>query len=305
MISNRDFEHNINVIAPARFVANKKENVMTVLTDLLVGACFKGVYILKIEEINKMSQCIIIPTNNNAHGSINVCFTASILTYKPGDVIPNVTVYTKEGHTFGKSQYATIAFMSKQINKSLVSGQIIPVLIGDTIKYHANSINIIGSLLMCDVETVMYNIEGAITLRDYENQVKPIIDEIESLDKAIHDNSVEFFSKLLYSYTKPKTAPKSIDLIKHIKSAAKTQVEMSGIWYRDLATKKEDYLISTVSKVADDVITLEVTTLTFVLTILQQCLSHRNALVDMAKTYTKEMIADNENIWTVIQRNKL
>jgi len=102
------YETTINLEHPCKFVSSDS-NALKYLEDTYVNKCYYGAYILEISEVNKVSMCRIITSNHRANGVVNVCFTAKVLNYRRGDIIPDVKIEIKNGQIMGVSKYAVVS----------------------------------------------------------------------------------------------------------------------------------------------------------------------------------------------------
>lgn len=309
MISERMFEWTMNVDKPCKFMSSEahvKERLDTTFTNV----CYFGSLILDVTKVNKVSMCRIITSNHLGHGSLNVCFTARVLNYRKGDIIPDVQIQIVQGQLSGISKYATVTIDKSPNNKVLVSGQTVPIMVGDKIRYNTNSntINILGEILTPVTSAATYHIQGKIDSKVY-NSLNNLITTIRDQEKELKGEKNKEFTDLLSAKSagrKSGSAPVdgSVDIITFLEKAKDKNVDVDGYWKKDLSRSS----VSLQFDVRDKPKNEEYISLTPMLALsemLYQCYALRAGVIGLTDYYDKEKMEQASNIWVMMKKNKL
>lgn len=304
MESIHTIEHTINVTAPCLYVSNLEENVMNDLEETFVGKCYGGFYIIKINEINNISNCRSISSNVNGISVINVCFDALTMTYTEDDIIPSVKICISQSQIMGKTDRSLITFIASPNNNILEKNQIIPVRVGYRIHYKSfcKRINILGSILLPQTSATVYKLEGYLGKGDiYDNYIK-LIKEQES---DLKSKESKFFIDLLNTYKNKSANKDSINIIDLIEKSKKDNVDIAGYWHKDLTQPSDSYLYIKQKNPPDENESIHITTKEAFKNMLHKAYAMRKGIIEMGKTYTPEMLEQSENVWTMMRRYKL
>lgn len=235
------FEYSIDVPNPCKFCTNKRENILTYLNENLVHTCFQGCMIMSIIDVSEQrtSLCRIITSNSTGYGNINFEFTANVLRYPRGIVVPKVRVETKEGLIFAKGEYITVDLSNKEgtSHRMLREGQYIPVIITNMIYPNCSrSVTATGRLVTCANNVKYWRTEGTLTQKDV-SELRRIVEN--TLIPLPNTKEYKFVSNILYSYRKEVQPPKgTIDILDVIREG----YDMRGYWYKDLSIHQDSTL---------------------------------------------------------------
>ena len=314
MISERMYETTINVEHPCKFVSSDS-NIKVRLEETFVNKCYYGSLILEILSINKTSMCRIITSNHNAMGTINVCFTAKVLNYKKGDIIPDAKIEIKAGQVIATSKYATITIEKSANTKILISGQTIPVIVEDKVLYNVNSstINVLASILVPQTKFPVYHISGKLDSKIY-NTVSNLIDKINQQTDKLKTQESKHFSSLLNSNLKTKPVSKkggaakienNINIIKLIDKSKVETIELEGYYQRDTSLGPDSLILNVNEKPPTNNEYINVTTVVGIQELLYDCYAIREGIINMGEFYDKENMEQASNIWTLMKKSKL
>ena len=304
MIVQRMYKTTINVEHPCRFISNEG-NIKARLEETFNGKCYYGAFVLNVASVDRTSMCRIITSNHMAQGAVNICFTASVLTYRKGDIIPDVVIEIKNGQVIGRSQYATVTIEKSANTKTLVNGQTIPVIVEDKVIYNTNStsINVLGSVFVGIPNPQYFHISGTIDAKVY-NTVSFLIDKIkeqaERLKTAESKHFTTLLSKKKVTGGEIKTIEGNINILEMLNKAKNNPIELEAFWQKDLS-KAGDLIFNAYTKVpTEDYVNLTMTL--GIQEMLSDCYAIREGIIAMGEFYTKEKMDQAANIWTMITK---
>lgn len=309
MISEKMYETTINLEHPCKFVSSDS-NALKYLEDTYVNKCYYGAYILEISEVNKVSMCRIITSNHRANGVVNVCFTAKVLNYRRGDIIPDVKIEIKNGQIMGVSKYAVVSIEKSVNTKILTDGQIIPVVVGDKVLYNVNSshINVLSSILVANTKSPIYHISGTLDSKIY-NTVSNLIDKIREQDDELKTKESKHFVSMLSLKSKARGGAAKLDKIVNIvdvlDKAKNNPIEFEAFFSKDLNSSVDSLTFNVSENRPSDDEFINTTLSIGIQEMIYQCYAIREGIINMSKFYDKEKMEQANNIWTLIKRSKL
>lgn len=310
MITDRMYEWTMNVEQPCKFLSSDS-NVKDRLDKVFTKTCYYGSLILEVTKINKTSMCRIITSNHLAHGAINVCFTARVMIYRKGDIIPDVRIQIIDGQIVGVSEYATITLEKSANNKVLTNGQTIPVIVGDKILYNTNSntVNVLGSILVPVTKNPVYHIKGQLDSKLY-NTVSNLVDDLKSQDKPLKDDKSKHFIDLLNPKAK-STAKKggaaalesTVNIVEILEKAKNKTIDIDGYWTKE-PNQSADGLKFVIYKDAPSEEYINLTPIMAINEMLYQCYAIRDGIIKLGQSYDAEKMEQASNIWALMKKNK-
>jgi hypothetical protein len=325
MIIEKNFEITLNIINPINFCANKEKNVLTEINNIYVTKCYMGCYIIKINEINQISQCRIITSNSSSNGVIDVKFTANVCIINEWDIIIGskiiknssliISLYQKQGMDI------SITFKPTQLQMNTFSlGQLVPIrVIKSAHKPKTNQIAVAGVLLTCDTYAPIYRVKGTIHkqyLPEIELLLNSINEELQLRTDIMKTKKKEviFFENLIYAYKTPPSI-KSIELDKNviyegtvidnaISLFKMINTDLTGYWSKPLSLyRSSPTLVMNQEKVAESILTSpHLLFIDFAI----QVLSFLKAIRELVETYnTPELIKSHDNIWHMMKSRQI
>lgn len=216
MLVEKTFITGVNIGDPVNYCADATQFLMNALRRQYGGRCYKGVYITRILEITKRSECVIVDTNLSADGVVTVEFRALVLVLGQGDIITGVRIQEGEEAKnilgvsddegkivaiFQPSQGATVIRKNQVVAMRVLHAQAPPF---------RERLAVIGTLLVCDTRAAAYNVTTTLSEQDAA-ELGFLIDHIKrELDRRKHlvdtrKDDVFFFEELLYSYSGRRT----------------------------------------------------------------------------------------------------
>ena len=341
MISNRRIITSLNIRNVMNFMANKKKHVYNELEKIFVSKCYAGGFIISIVEINEISDCNIVKTNNSGEGIINVKFTVEIIVFPHNGIIVGAEIIHNQSMILAIYKYNTIKAIvsippstrhltSTALTKSIESlaiGQKIPLRIIDAnhqpMKEEAT---IFGTLLVCDKVATIYKLNGTLNASikvDLIPYLDAIKGELEIRKTMFSDKNINFFEKHLYSYLNESNISNSINsknypewvgpsmiessnLINLLDFIDKENNSVTGYWSQSLNIYRSSPLIQfTMVEPTSSFIEEESIGSVFI-QFLKNMLDFLMAIRQMAELYNSpEMIKAHENIWGAMKAVQL
>ena len=94
-------------------------------------------------------------------------------------------------------------------------------------------------------------------------------------------------------------------MLKHIKDAEKSPVDITGFWKKNLKTDCHLCLYDKSTSIGTNEY-IEITTIDAFLSMIKECIHTRQGIIDLTDTYSNEkMYKQCENVWQLMERNKL
>ena len=294
-----ELEYSVDTDQPCRFLSNKKDNILEKLKEEFEHKCFNGRLIIEILSISRTSMARSQLANNSGKATINILFNARTLAFPPKYIIPEAKIHLSNGQVLASSDTIYVSILKNPNNKILVNEQKAPIILDNTIKYNTGNtqVNAIGHLLMPLNTVTVYNINGFLTNKQYE-QLISLLESIEEQDKKPFDKNI---SSYLASYK--NTESKGTDVIELIKKSKSNNVDVTGYWYRNLKNKPESTLYIKDTKYNNDSY-IEVSPYEGFKEMLWEIFNMRNAMIGISN-YSSEDLSKSNNIWKLMNKNKL
>ena len=207
----------LNVRNPINFCTNKQKHVYNELEKLYVKKCYAGCFIISIQSIDEISDCVISKTNTSGEGVVNVKFIVEAIVFAYNDILVGVQIVHNQSMILGLYQLNSIKAIvsippttrhlySTALTKSIESlslGQKVPIRVIDANHQpKKEEATIFGTLLVCDKDAPIYKLNGILN-SSAKSDLLPLLDAIrEELQSrsSIDINKLKFFEKNLYSY---------------------------------------------------------------------------------------------------------
>ena len=307
MLRTRTFQETLNIKKPCQFVANKYDNVLSRLKTVYEKRCFRGTYIYKILEINRMSKCEIIASDLESSGIIHVEFIANILNVATGDVIAKTKVNISNDIIYTESEYSLCTLEKSHNNKVLINGQYIPIMVDYVGNYNTNTrlVNVFAKILLPLTTSPIYELVAPLESKQYSS-LRPLIEQIESFDERSLIKA-EKFSKLLSGYkTFSDNKRNVVDIVQIVKKSSTEIVEVEGYWQKNLKQISISSNYMREKKKPEDGKYVTVKTGQAFADMLVLVIQMRRAAVQLSEIYdTPEMYNQAESLWSLMRENQL
>lgn len=333
MFITKIFDTSLTISNPINFCVNKKNHCLTELNNIYLKKCFMGSYIIKINDILRISSCKIVSSNSSAAGVINVQFSATTFILNSWDILVGAVVEKNNslivGHYVKDGVNVYIALVPTDIPaSSLVTKQLIPVRIlkpGHMPK--DDKITAAAILLTCDKKAGIFKVKGRIQ-QDAMPEIQLLLDNIkEELLKRTEllktrKEDVIFFESLIYSYSNssreieayafkdyvwygPKASKnKDLEFILHnIFELIENNEDMTGLWSRPLNIYRSSPYIAKITSNVNKQDTMLSLPHIVILDFLKNIYVFLTAIREFVEIYnTKELKESHNNIWTIMKQ---
>jgi len=214
MKHRQSFPVTIQIANPINFAIDADARALEHVTSEYTNKCYGGCFIIKVVEVTKRSLITIDNTNNKAEGTMEVIFTADVVTFMAGEVLAVVTIKTAQFITgiydSLNSGRAAVAISAPTNAPYVVVNTKLPVRVLHTLHQpDSNLASIYAKLLTCDSEAAVYRLRGGLSLdliakNEFTGRLGMIKEELD-LRKALLDSKPKqkkllFFEGLLYAY---------------------------------------------------------------------------------------------------------
>jgi hypothetical protein len=231
MLVYKTIEVSLDIEDPISTYANANTNILRKLQAKYEGRCYAGCFIMKVLNIVKRSECIIMQNTESCDGSINVMFRAQVIQLLPGEVLHNNKIIKKELER--KLLVATNNICSLNINTegiydSVAPGQKVPAVIvqslctvgSDHVTAYANPYVPTAAFTAYNFNGVKVEKKHLETLKEIKSLIDDAVEKFEELLPA----DVEFFSNLIYPFKTKKTITDKVILLDDIKEGVTLNV---------------------------------------------------------------------------------
>lgn len=224
MLHQKLIDATIPVRNPINFCADKRRHALIHLKNTFEGKCFKGGYIVSIDEIAKISDCRIVSTNHSAEGTIDVQFSATVAVFSQWDIIPGVRIVKSEqliigstsgpekGTQFGDPRDARVVVTVLPSAESKTARVEQTVVVRVVSAEHApmqQHASVVGTLLTCERAHPVYRVRGSLDSSS-ALELMPLVSAIDrelGARESMYKNrrtDMMFFEILLYSFVRDK-----------------------------------------------------------------------------------------------------
>ena len=202
----------------------KEKACMSVLKEIYINRCFKGSYILDIDNIIKISDVIISPYHLDVRGIVWITFVAKVIRYIENDLISDCKIVRKKDKVFANTKYGNIIILDHEILRLLKEGDYLPIIVKKTAyKPLEKNISIFAFPFIPSVslKSYMYIITKSLSnqeidkLKYYINEIKNIKNLIKNF-KSEDTKKFKAFDELFYPY-KTQKKPSLFNIKNHIK----------------------------------------------------------------------------------------
>lgn len=207
MITYKIIEVALDIDDPISTYANANTNILRKLQSKYENRCYAGCYIMKVLNIVKQSECVIMQNTESCDGSINVQFRAQVIELLIGEVLHKNLVIkkaTEQKLLIGINDICALNIGINDMFASINVGQIIPVVIQKSLYAIGNDrITAYAIPYIPSVTTIAYNFASAqITKEDMATlkDIKSLIADEYELFEELNKTSLDFFTTLLYPY---------------------------------------------------------------------------------------------------------
>lgn len=309
MIIKKNIEVGIDIHNPIN-VYTDNDNIRHILADRYENRCYKGCFILRINKILRIGECVINQDGSPSFGMIPVIMEVTAIVYVTGEVINGCVVQNKDakGVIIASTEIASLILTSNKLLDSIVKGQIISVRVAAAKYTHGSP------------KVAVHAIPYLFTNRPYVYKLGPITEATKSLTESVRVRIAEeekkintikkdkpmawkTFDQLLYAYKEEQKAPPGAtesnileDKIPGLYISRDSRINLS----QPLAYTYND------SKFPDGYITkFEVASDNVMLVILEDYCSQLRTVREMVDIYTtEELINSHRNIWQLFKKSK-
>ncbi len=298
-------------------------NILLILADHYEGRCFKGCYIVKIEKIRKLGECMINQDGVPDFGTISVIFEATVVMYAIGEIINGCKVLNRDekGILTCSTGIADIMISPGPILESVTKGQIISIRVAGA-RYNGASTKIaVMGLPFVPQRSVTYYKVSTITptvrthilsiLSDVVERCNYELTELEKLRVAGKDKAWSTFNQLIYAYKEEKPQPAESlmidinDLLDGSETLGKVKFMCRDAGIKP--TTPDVYGYSNSNDLPTDAIVRYDTPLINVLLMyFEDYCAQLRTVREMVEIYnTEKLLLDHKNIWMIFKKNKL
>jgi DNA-directed RNA polymerase subunit E'/Rpb7 len=220
MLHDKVYETTVNVTNPINFCADMDAHLMAELRSQYNGRCFKGAFIVRVDEILRRSGCNVVTADTSGDGYIDVQFRAIVVVFSRWDILVGVTIltcqqfvnglYTRE--TEAGTVRAAVNILSTRATASLAVGNRVAVRISKVSHNpRADLVNIAGVVFACETASPTYSLHDslgasarpqlAVLVSAIEHELKRRADICSS---SIAKTKLWFFESLLNTYPLPE-----------------------------------------------------------------------------------------------------
>jgi len=195
-------EFTINTTRPCQFAQNKEENIIAYLQEHYESIYFKGYFINKIIQINRMSEIMVEQTNQNSIWYINVDCYIQYIYFECDQILPLCKIFNINDDIIAANLLVyidgslrtlnniIISIQNKQLYSSLNIGQVITTVVKS---FTFNQAGKIYALVMADVYKKQLPIKLITTSNISNVDIQQKIQHI----KPIYNNYYDQFDKIL------------------------------------------------------------------------------------------------------------
>ena len=243
MKHRQSFPVTIQIANPISFAINADARALEYITGEYTNKCYGGCFIIKVVEVSKRSLIVVDNTNNKAEGTMEVVFTADVVTFMSGEALAVVTIKTAQFVTgiydSPDSGRAAVALSAPANAPYVVVNTKLPVRVMHTLHQPDSSLaSIYAKLLTCDSEAAVYRLRGSLSLDQAAknecagrlSMIKAELDLRNTLTKSKpKQKKLLFFEGLLYAYSSPaKSSGGAADLIVAVTSKSAAEFDWQG-----------------------------------------------------------------------------
>jgi len=195
-------EFTINTTRPCQFAQNKEENIIAYLQEHYESIYFKGYFINKIIQINRMSDIMCEQTNQDSIWYINVDCYIQYIYFECDQILPLCKIFNINDDIIAANLLVyidgslrtlnniIISIQNKQLYSSLNIGQVITTVVKS---FTFNQAGKIYALVMADVYKKQLPIKLITTSNISNVDIQQKIQHI----KPIYNNYYDQFDKIL------------------------------------------------------------------------------------------------------------
>ncbi len=302
MISTEKIDYSFDVMQPCKFVADKERETMEVLRRELQGTCFQGSYIIDIKEIGAISLVRTINTDNKAPSSVNVSFTAVVIRYPRGSIVPSAIVHIGDKCAYAKSTSALISltYPVPGTDKLLSEGLKVPILISGDCSYPTGSKHVTaeGSLLACKRDFDVLKVTGTLTESEHK-RLAPLIKQLHDMEAPPSDKKAQMIAMMLH--TRKDGVMKS--KVSSLETLANSVGEsFDGYWYRALDIRMDSFFVCRSDTPIEGQEPLALSAFQMLSSFLHDVMTRRMTMNIMSKEYTDDEL---EMLRPVMEAHKL
>lgn len=305
MIFNKLIEISIDVKDCIKFYTND-DNGLLFLKNRYEKRCFRGCYIMVINEIVKEGVCVINQHGAPSEGNIPFIVNATVIQYFPGEIINGCQVIKREKIPipiiYCKKDETDIVINNEPILATLQPGQLISVrAIRASYSIGSNGIMLVSKFFVPSKDVEIYKINWNDV--DYK-AIEPTLDRIDEesmlLDGLRKDELWGRFEDVLYPFIeKHKNDDEVVDLYELMRN--------KKIVNKQFICQHPDhgYLMPTVSIYSDADDFIEQPSTAVIINLLENYCMHLRTMRELIQTYsTNEVIIANKNIFQIIKKMK-
>lgn len=322
------------ITSPIRFTINvsdcigifvTEDNIIKTFKKIYENICFSQHYIVSINHIMRLSECVINKDGSPNFGTITgICDTTSI-KYAPGEIINGCTVVPAGSNSDSiilcETDIADIALLRCPELNSITSGQKISIRVGmvqynhgvskiaiNAIPYSINKTPIIYAINAKIKEFVNYKKDNK---KFFDDILTRITDEKEQMELLKKNNSKAWntFNQLLYAYKTPQNAPDNV-AVKDINDILTNGCDKNIYLSRDPRLNLSDPLVyvyhSQSDFPSDSMLISNHSPTDVILLLMEDYCAHLRTIREMIEIYnTEEIISNHANLWRMFTSSKI
>jgi hypothetical protein len=306
MIIKKTIRFPLDVKNPLAVYSDADNNLISVISSILVGKCYDQCLILTVDAIERRGECTISRSTEPKFGTVPIVVAVTAVTISYGEIINGLVVKHVDndpnGILLASNEYVSCIMQLTPALLSITAGQIISCRVMQY-SYEIGKDKIACTALpMLQKHTAeIYKITksdiDAGVLSNWLDRCKREEDLITEL-KIANATAVEKFSKLLLSY-KDHKPPKDVKNLFELLSSDFKTLYLSRDPSIDLTTPG----VLVVDKPGD---VCSVKSTAGVVALLSDYHDMIKCVREMVGIYnTNELLTEHENLWRMFNKNKL
>lgn len=287
------------------------DNIKNILSDRYVGKCYASCWIKSVDEIVKMSECVINQDGAPNFGTLSVIFRVTGVVFVRGEVINGCRVVNKDdqGIIICSTDIASIHVNTNYILESVTKGQIIPLCVY-TARYNPSAAKISVTAvpyIFADKATI-YKLSISDPIEDFlADTLRGIEYEEAEMTRLKKENpkAWDFFDQILYAYKEMKSPPPNVKLVNMMNLIGGTtdlyisrdpRLNMSS----PMVYVYTDTQFADGATVRDNINGADV-----LVRVLENYRAHLRIIREMIEIYsTEELITRHKNLWQIFRKYK-
>lgn len=308
----KNIEIGIDIYDPINVYADS-DVILHIVADRYENRCYRGCFILKVNKILRMGECVIAQNGGDSYGTIPIIIEVDAIVYAVGEIINGCVVNNKDKMNMivCASQHANIILMSSTLMNAITTNHIISVRVVNVKYVHGeDKVSVSAIPFMFAPKPLIFKVG------EYDNEtvelIADVVSRIESEEEKMavlkkKSAAWKTFDTLLYAYAKPQKAPVGAkeyrlhDIVKTKKFPALYLSRDSRINLSTDVVYGYDKMPAITAIVREDIAPANV-----MIALLEDYCGHMRMIREMIEIYsTEKIIANHRVLWQIYKKNKL